>query len=104
MGGSAENDFACNRGRVGRRNWGSRNRFVATVVPQCCGWLLINEGEADQAKSYLAGIPTAPHVPSSASGFPLSGIGQIVVDYRFETAVDNNGQTLIPPTLREFAT
>ena len=44
-----------------------------------------------------------PHVPSVAGAFALSGIGQVVVDYRYETAVDTNGQTLIPPSLREFA-
>src|SRR4051812_36743575 len=59
--------------------------------------------EADRAMSYLTGIPTVPQVLSVTGDFNFSGIQQIVVDYRYETTVDTNGQTLIPPTLRDFA-
>ncbi|KAJ7246384.1 putative beta-hexosaminidase [Mycena rebaudengoi] len=51
----------------------------------------------------LIGIPTFDFNVTSATKFPLSKVTQIVVDSRFQNAVDLNGKTLIPPTLLAFA-
>jgi hexosaminidase len=56
-----------------------------------------------KASSHLPGIPTVPYNSSGSSAFDLSKIGSILVDFRYESSVDDNGQTLIPPTLKEFA-
>lgn len=48
---------------------------------------------------------TVPITPFTKSGgeYSLSQLKSIVVDSSWWDAVDNNGQTLIPPTLQEFA-
>jgi hexosaminidase len=56
------------------------------------------------AASYLNGIPTVPFNASvPAQSFSLGNIHAIIVDTRYATAVDNDGLTLIPPTLWGFA-
>ncbi|RDA95629.1 hypothetical protein CP533_1142 [Ophiocordyceps camponoti-saundersi (nom. inval.)] len=53
----------------------------------------------------LLGIPSVPYNASSASEtFQLSEIEVVGVDARHSDARDEHGMTLIPPTLREFAT
>ena len=54
-------------------------------------------------KDYLTGIPTLPYRPVDQEGFRLTSVQSIVVDSRYEKAVDTQGSTLIPPTLHEFA-
>ncbi|KAM3511039.1 hypothetical protein MY11210_005316 [Beauveria gryllotalpidicola] len=54
------------------------------------------------AQCQLIGIPTTPYTQSDAI-FSLSQVKQIVVDSAYAQQQDTAGQTLIPPTLREFA-
>lgn len=53
----------------------------------------------------LARLVTVPIVPFTETGgsLKLSEITGIVVDSRYVDSVDNDGPTLIPPTLHEFA-
>ncbi|KAJ5797983.1 uncharacterized protein N7503_007279 [Penicillium pulvis] len=53
----------------------------------------------------LARLVTVPIVPFTETGgsYKLSEITGIVVDSRYVDSVDHDGQTLIPPTLHEFA-
>lgn len=51
----------------------------------------------------LLGIPTAPFVATNGS-YALSKIHTIVVDSQYAASVDDTLDTLIPPTLYEFAT
>ncbi|PSR88673.1 glycoside hydrolase, catalytic core [Coniella lustricola] len=63
------------------------------------------------AATNLVGIPTTPYTaltntssPASSSDYAISNIQTIVVDSRYASAVDDTLDTLIPPTLYEFAT
>ncbi|CZT25522.1 uncharacterized protein RCC_11255 [Ramularia collo-cygni] len=52
----------------------------------------------------LLGLPTVPYTTVNDGGsFNLRDVQKIVVDANFANAVDNDGWTLIPPTLSEFA-
>lgn len=51
----------------------------------------------------LLGIPTLPYQSSNGT-YSLSNIHTIVVDSQYASTVDNSMETLIPPTLFEFAT
>ena len=51
----------------------------------------------------LLGIPTVPFTTSSGSTFDVSSIKSITVDSKYALATDENGWTLIPPTLHDFA-
>lgn len=51
--------------------------------------------------AYSLGIPTFPYATQDGH-FDLSTVKRIVVDPRYPGAVDERGQTLIPPTLLEF--
>ncbi|KAJ7599059.1 beta-hexosaminidase [Mycena floridula] len=51
----------------------------------------------------LVGIPTFDFNQTSSSSLQISDLRSITVDSRFENSVDNNGETLIPPTLTAFA-
>lgn len=52
----------------------------------------------------LIGIPTLElNASSSPSTYSLSSLTSIVVDSQYKDTVDNDGETLIPPTLMEFA-
>lgn len=52
----------------------------------------------------LVGIPTVPYDTSGSKQFSLSAIKYIVVDSKYAESTDDRGQTLMPPTLQEFAT
>ncbi|KAH6647121.1 putative beta-hexosaminidase [Truncatella angustata] len=49
-------------------------------------------------------IPTVSFEYISNGTFNLANVNSIVVDTRYAASVDESGQTLIPPTLYEFAT
>ncbi|KAJ9143051.1 Glycoside hydrolase [Pleurostoma richardsiae] len=55
------------------------------------------------ADAVLPGIPTVPFQSSTTGGFSLANITAISVDWRYAASRDDAGQTLIPPTLLEFA-
>ncbi|ROV96172.1 hypothetical protein VSDG_05029 [Cytospora chrysosperma] len=50
----------------------------------------------------LLGIPTLPYQASNGT-YALSSVKKIVVDAQYKSSVDNSMDTLIPPTLIEFA-
>lgn len=50
----------------------------------------------------LATVPTVPFTETGGS-YDLSDVKQIIVDSRYVNTIDHQGQTLIPPTLHEFA-
>lgn len=54
------------------------------------------------AADSLPGLPTVPYLATGGS-LPPSSLKKIIVHADFATAVDERGQTLIPPTLRSFA-
>ena len=58
---------------------------------------------AGSAHARLLTIPTTPFEKSGEESYPLSQLASIVVDSSHADAVDKDGQTLIPPTLQEFA-
>ncbi|KAJ4203245.1 hypothetical protein NW767_005359 [Fusarium falciforme] len=56
------------------------------------------------AASILPGIPTANFVPRKhGKAVEFSSFTSIIVDAKYANVRDNNGQTLIPPSLAEFA-
>ncbi|TQV91032.1 beta-hexosaminidase [Cordyceps javanica] len=65
-------------------------------------FLVLAIGQAIMAQCQLIGIPTTPYVHSGAV-FSLRNIQHVVVDAAYAQHRDTAGQTLIPPTLREFA-
>lgn len=48
-------------------------------------------------------IPVTPFVQSGLDRYSLHSLTSIVVDHRHAHEIDTEGQTLIPPTLAEFA-
>lgn len=56
------------------------------------------------AQDSLLGIPTVPFKRDGCKTFDLSKIHSIIVDAKYSQSRDQDGQTLIPPTLHEFAT
>ncbi|KAL3959651.1 hypothetical protein ACCO45_004768 [Purpureocillium lilacinum] len=56
------------------------------------------------ASCVFFGIPTTPYNQSGNSTVALHHLKHIVVDKRFAQHRDGSGLSLIPPTLREFAT
>lgn len=52
----------------------------------------------------LNSIPTISFNPAEGGNIEVSGLSSIIVDAKFAEVVDDNGLTLIPPTLNEFAT
>ncbi|KAL9096215.1 MAG: hypothetical protein Q9165_001738 [Trypethelium subeluteriae] len=58
--------------------------------------------DASQA-GRLAGIPTVPFSIAKDGQYHLASTKSIVVDSRYAGASDDRGQTLIPPTLKDFA-
>ncbi|KAI0127264.1 glycoside hydrolase, catalytic core [Xylariales sp. AK1849] len=56
------------------------------------------------ADVFLPGIPTVPFRSTTNGRYSLANINSIVVDSRYAASIDETGQTLIPPTLSEFAT
>ncbi|KAK6084056.1 glycosyl hydrolase family 20 [Seiridium cupressi] len=57
-----------------------------------------------QSSVFLPGIPTVPFQSVTNGTFSLADVKSIIVDSRYVDSVDEDGQTLIPPTLYEFAT
>jgi hexosaminidase len=55
------------------------------------------------ASAELQGIPTVPYTTSDTCQLDTSSIKNIVVDTDYASSRDENGWTLIPPTLQEFA-
>ncbi|KAK8132055.1 hypothetical protein PG999_000228 [Apiospora kogelbergensis] len=54
-------------------------------------------------ESRLVGIPTVPFQAAGEGQLALGSLKSIIVDTRFDDARDEQGETLIPPTLHEFA-
>ncbi|PVH96295.1 glycoside hydrolase family 20 protein [Periconia macrospinosa] len=57
----------------------------------------------EQAGGRLLGIPTVPFNTSGSGSYSLSGVVNILIDGKYAAAIDTRGQTLIPPTLSDFA-
>ncbi|GJC87288.1 hypothetical protein ColLi_10126 [Colletotrichum liriopes] len=55
------------------------------------------------AASSLPGLPTVPYTTTGGT-LPSASLTKIIVSSEFAESVDEAGQTLIPPTLRSFAT
>ena len=53
--------------------------------------------------AFLPGIPTVPFQSVTNGTFSFGNVKTIVVDAQYAASVDDAGQTLIPPTLFEFA-
>lgn len=51
----------------------------------------------------LVGVPTVPYDRAGHGHYSLAAIKSVVVDSRYAASKDDAGQTLIPPTLDEFA-
>ncbi|KAH9215930.1 glycoside hydrolase [Leptodontidium sp. 2 PMI_412] len=57
-----------------------------------------------QISARWVGIPTVPFEASSSKGtFSLKQLKSIIVDSAYQNTVDSKGETLIPPTLKSFA-
>ncbi|KAI0014789.1 glycoside hydrolase family 20 protein [Xylariomycetidae sp. FL0641] len=56
------------------------------------------------SSSRLVGIPTVPFTLSDNEEFSISTISTVIVDSAYADSRDENGETLIPPTLHDFAT
>ena len=55
------------------------------------------------ASADLLGIPTVPFTTSSGDTFNLNSVRTITVDSKYADTLDQDGWTLIPPTLQGFA-
>ncbi|ETS74157.1 hypothetical protein PFICI_14023 [Pestalotiopsis fici W106-1] len=58
---------------------------------------------ATEAATFLPGIPTVPFQSVANGTFSFGDVKTIVVDAQYASSIDEAGQTLIPPTLFEFA-
>ncbi|KAI5864562.1 glycoside hydrolase family 20 protein [Durotheca rogersii] len=65
--------------------------------------IALSNGLSAFAASRFAGIPVAPFTPSNGGTYKISSLRALVVDSKFAQSRDETGETLIPPTLREFA-
>ncbi|KAI9685468.1 MAG: hypothetical protein M1820_010798, partial [Bogoriella megaspora] len=54
-------------------------------------------------KAQLLGIPTVPFSATAGGSYSLASIRSIAVDPKFASTTDTRGETLIPPTLEDFA-
>ncbi|PTB44908.1 glycoside hydrolase family 20 protein [Trichoderma asperellum CBS 433.97] len=66
-------------------------------------FLLVVVGLVSLARSELLGIPTVPFNITSDKTYDLRNLHAIVVDLAHSTTRDQDGLTLIPPSLWEFA-
>lgn len=64
--------------------------------------LVVAAASAVASAKTLVGIPTFDFNVTSTAQFSLTKITQVLVDSRFQNAVDPDGTTLIPPTLLAF--
>ncbi|PYI00508.1 glycoside hydrolase [Aspergillus sclerotiicarbonarius CBS 121057] len=71
-------------------HWSALYKFGLVLALTHCGF------------GRLVTVPSIPFVERNGT-YSLSQLTGIVVDARCASAVDNQGQTLIPPTLQEFA-
>ena len=58
---------------------------------------------AGVAADHLDGLPTVPFTPADGDRLDASKLTRIVVDGRYAGSRDTEGETLIPPTLQDFA-
>lgn len=49
------------------------------------------------------GIPTIPFTTSNDGAYPITSLKGVLVDSRFTESRDETGETLIPPSLQDFA-
>jgi hexosaminidase len=55
------------------------------------------------ASADLLGIPTVPFTTALDNKFDVASVRTITVDSKYASSTDEDGWTLIPPTLQEFA-
>ncbi|KAI1464703.1 glycoside hydrolase family 20 protein [Daldinia caldariorum] len=55
------------------------------------------------ATSRSIGIPTVPFTSSDEGSYPISSLRGVLVDSKLAESRDESGETLIPPSLQEFA-
>ncbi|KAI1661666.1 glycoside hydrolase family 20 protein [Daldinia decipiens] len=55
------------------------------------------------ATSRIVGIPTVPFTISSNGAYPIASLKGVLVDSKFAQSRDETGETLIPPSLQDFA-
>ncbi|KAI1337873.1 glycoside hydrolase family 20 protein [Xylariaceae sp. FL0016] len=55
------------------------------------------------ASSRLVGIPTVPYTVSGDDSYTISSLKSLIVDSSYATSRDEAGETLIPPSLHDFA-
>ncbi|KAK4071076.1 CAZyme family GH20 [Trichoderma aggressivum f. europaeum] len=79
---------------------GTRHASIATADMR---FLVAVVGLASLARAQLLGIPTVPFNITSDRTYDLRNVHTIVVDLAHSTTRDQDGLTLIPPTLWEFA-
>ncbi|KAI0887105.1 glycoside hydrolase family 20 protein [Annulohypoxylon maeteangense] len=53
--------------------------------------------------SRIVGIPAVPFTTSESSTYSISSLKSLVVDSKYAESRDETGETLIPPSLQEFA-
>ncbi|KAI1393607.1 glycoside hydrolase family 20 protein [Hypoxylon trugodes] len=68
----------------------------------CLVWW-ITYYNASLVASRIVGIPTIPFTTSSDGSYSISSLKSLVVDSKFSENRDETGETLIPPTLKDFA-
>ncbi|KAI0445774.1 beta-hexosaminidase [Xylaria telfairii] len=66
--------------------------WAAALIAICCG-----------ANARLLTIPTIPFEPAAHGSYSLSSIHKVLIDGNFKDAVNADGETLIPPSLKDFA-
>lgn len=65
--------------------------------------MVANLYEAVLVASRLVGIPTVPFITSSSQTYSITALKGLVVDSKFADSRDETGETLIPPSLQDFA-
>jgi hexosaminidase len=73
--------------------------------PQACKWLVRVNSFCEQIIKSIArslGIPTTPYTANSGQ-LKLANVRTIIVDRKYADSADERGETLIPPTLKDFA-
>ncbi|KAI0180225.1 glycoside hydrolase family 20 protein [Hypoxylon sp. FL1284] len=65
--------------------------------------LLTALSRAASVTSRLVGIPTVPFTTSGDGAYSVTSLKALVVDSNFAESRDETGETLIPPTLQDFA-
>ncbi|KAL7626666.1 hypothetical protein AAE478_003440 [Parahypoxylon ruwenzoriense] len=68
-----------------------------------CFWWSTALYNAIPVSSRLVGIPTVPFTASNDGAYSITSLKALVVDSTFAESRDETGETLIPPSLRDFA-